>query len=142
MSEKPLDLLLGLDAFIAITFGLLSGLWPVDVFGTIVQLQPTGQHTATIAALTTVSLLTLLIGLVCLATLALPNQQRRWLVLVFCVRHLSFGLKDLAEAGADWQVGSPVPDLVIHSFFALAYAFFVVVLMRAHRRAAVQAHPR
>lgn len=133
MSRHHLSVVLGLDALIAISFGLASGFWPLATFGTIVRLQPPEQHAATIAALTTVSLFYVLMGLVCLATLALPKDQQRWLVLILCLRHVLSGVKGLLEGGADWQVGNPVPDLVIHAFFGLSYAFFFVVLTRGGR---------
>lgn len=136
MSRRPLSVVLGLDAFIAISFGVASGFWPLSTFGTIVRLQPPEQHAATIAALTTVSLFYVLMGLLCLATLKLPGDQQRWLVLILCLRHVLSGVKGLLEVGADWQVGNPVPDLVIHLVFGLAYAAFFLLLTRSlhHRR--------
>lgn len=136
MSRTPLSIVLGLDALIAISFGVVSGFWPLATFGTIVRLQPPEQHPATIAALTTVSLFYVLMGLVCLATLALPMAERAWFVLVLGLRHLLSGGKGLMEAGADWQIGSPVPDLVIHTVFGVAYACVFVLLLRERRRAA------
>jgi hypothetical protein len=44
------------------------------------------------------------------------------------------GLKGLSEAGAPWQVGDPVPDLVIHTGFVLAYAICLVLAARTTDR--------
>ncbi|MBM4782135.1 MAG: hypothetical protein GQE15_31025 [Archangiaceae bacterium] len=131
MPRTPLSIVLGLDALIAISFGVASGFWPLATFGTIVRLQPPEQHTATIAALTTVSLFYVLMGLVSLATLLLPRAAQPWFVLILCLRHLLSFVKGLMEAGAGWQIGSPVPDLVIHSVFGLAYLLCFIQLVRS-----------
>lgn len=124
--SKWLSSLLVVDAVLALGFGLISGLWPRQTFGTIVQLQPVAAHESTVAALTSLSLHYFLIGLVCLTAVKTPPPYRHWLALVMLARHLVSGLKGYAEVGAAWQIGNPWPDLVIHSTFVVLYSVFVV----------------
>ena len=46
------------------------------------------------------------------------------------LRHLLSGLKGWSEASASWQVGDPVPDLVIHAMFVTAYSVLLVLALR------------
>lgn len=134
MSKWWLSSLLVVDGALALGFGLISGLWPRQTFGTIVQLQPAEAHEATVAALTSLSLHYSLIGLVCLTALKTPAPYRYWLALVMLARHLVSGAKGYAEVGAAWQIGNPWPDLVIHGTLVMLYAAFIGLEWRSAAR--------
>ncbi len=125
MSKGALSSLLVVDAALALGFGVVSGFWPLQTYGTIVQLQPPEAHAATVAALTSLSLHYFLSGLVCLTALKTPAPHRYWLAFVLFARHLVSGVKGYAEVGAVWQIGDPWPDLVIHATFVVLYAVFI-----------------
>ncbi len=125
MSKWWLSSLLVVDAALALGFGVVSGFWPRQTFGTIVQLHPAEAHEATVAALTSLSLYYCLIGLVCLTALKTPPPSRYWIAFVMFARHLTSGVKGYSEVGAAWQIGNPWPDLAIHATFVVLYAAFI-----------------
>ncbi|PTL85923.1 hypothetical protein [Vitiosangium sp. GDMCC 1.1324] len=133
MQKHLLSATLGFDALIAITFGVLSGLRPVEIYGSIVNLEPLALHEGTVATLTSLSLFYALIGGICLTTIWVQGPQRLALAGLMLLRHLLSGLKGAFEAGASWQVGSPVPDLVIHSLFVVLYTVLLAAGWRAMR---------
>ena len=110
----------GFDAAVAMVFGVLSAVKPVDIYGTIVDLTPLEAHHGTVAALTSMSLFYVLWGGVAVVALFASGGTQRALLVLLALRHVVFGVKGLLEAGASWQVGSPLPDLVIHGAFTVA----------------------
>lgn len=117
------------DALIAISFGAASGLMPLKIYGSIVNV----GAPATVAALTSLSLFYVLLGAVCVVAFFAPRSQQLALGGVMLARHLLSCLKGVAEVGAPWQVGDPKPDLIIHAGFITAYLVALVLALRHPR---------
>ncbi|MCA9705590.1 MAG: hypothetical protein KDK70_07075 [Myxococcales bacterium] len=132
---RPLSAVFWLDALLGIGFGLVSWLFPMDTYATIVDLGGIAEGRAlTLSTLASLSAFYVFIGLVCLCAGFMPRRQQGPLALVMLVRHGWIGSKGLHEAGREWLVGDPWPDIVIHAVFVIAYAAAVVVLARSRHR--------
>lgn len=134
MHTRLISVTLVIDAVIACAFGVVSWLRPVEIYGTIVDLEPLADHAGTVAALTSLSMFYALFGAVAAVAFFTPAPHRWALTAVLLLRHALSGLKGLVEAGAPWQIGDPIPDLVIHALFVLVYGIGLALAARAGRR--------
>lgn len=116
-----------LDGLLALGFGLASWWAPMATFGTIVDIRGAGAPGLVLAALSSLSILYVVVGLVCLVAATLPPVYRRRLALVMAVNHAWAGAKGLHEVGQAWLIGNPWPDIAIHSTLVVAYALLVTL---------------
>jgi len=131
--RRAVKVVLVLDGAVALLFGLSSALRPVEIYGTLVNLEPLALHQGTVAALTSLSVFYVLFGALALVAVQATGTTQLALVGILAARHLLSGGKGVMEAGASWQVGNPLPDLVIHALFVVSYAVVVVALRRELR---------
>lgn len=129
-SQKVLSAILIVDGLILLGFGIASWLAPYSTFGTLVDLSGAEDHSLVVAILSSLSIFYVLIGLACFlaAVLAPPHKDRFAALMV--IGHVFTGLKGYGEVGREWLVGSPWPDIVIHSVFVCAYSLLAFITWR------------
>lgn len=108
-----------LDAAFAVGFGLASGLFPAETFGTIVDLS--GASDLLFAVLTGLSTSYVVIGACAVAFVWAGDRGRGLGSLVMAGRHAFVGARGFVDLEAGWLVGDPSPDIVIHAGFVLSY---------------------
>jgi hypothetical protein len=127
--------LIKLDGFISLTFGLLTALFPTQIFSSAVDLASAGVDgnggSLMESALLTLSGYYLLVGalLFTLADVPLVFGRRWWLLVA--VHHAFMAIKGASEADRPWLTGSPWWDVAIHSAFVAGYLACLVCVERA-----------
>lgn len=119
-----------IDGLISVGFGLLSWLSPEATFATLVDLRGTGDESLIRAALASISIFYVLIGLVCFVAAFLPPPNNDWLAAVMIIRHGWIGTKGYLEIGSVWLIGNPWPDILIHTVFVIAYLSLLLLSRR------------
>jgi hypothetical protein len=109
-----------IDGVIAVGFGLYSWFCPLETFGTIIAIPEMGSP-AFLAILSSLSLFYILIGLTCLIGFTATFPINIWIGLLMIARHLLEGIMKIFDIGKEWLIGSPYPDIIIHSVFILVY---------------------
>lgn len=121
---------MSIDGVLSLGFGLASWFAPHATFGTIVAIDGAAEDALILSALGALSLMYFLLGLICLIAAASPLAHRIRFALVLALSHLAWELKGFSEMGREWLIGSPWPDIVIHSAFVIAYLALAGVAWR------------
>jgi hypothetical protein len=125
MANRALAVIFGVDALISMGFGVASWLAPHATYGTIVNLQGSGDAGVLLAALGSLSLFYVFVGAVCATAVWMQPPHNVRIAAVMVVRHAWIGVKGFQEANSAWIVGNPWVDIAIHSAFVLAYTVCV-----------------
>jgi hypothetical protein len=127
--------LIKLDGLLSLTFGLLSALFPTQIFSSAVDLASAGMGTEgeslMESALLTLSGYYLLVGALLLTLADVPLVLgRRWWLLV-ALHHAFMAIKGAAEADRPWVTGNPWWDVAIHTAFVACYLACLIFVERA-----------
>ncbi|HEY3405380.1 MAG TPA: hypothetical protein VGK59_18470 [Ohtaekwangia sp.] len=123
--KKLLRVVFSIDALMAIGFGLYSWLFPQDTFGTIIAI----PHNATSvfeAIFAVLSAFYMLIGFTCVIGILARFPENAWIGALMIIRHLSEATLKIFDMEAEWAIGNPWPDLIIHTLFIVAYSWSVI----------------
>lgn len=120
--KKSLSVTFIIDGIIAIAFGILSWLFPLKTFGTIIEI-PDAHTSIFLSILAGLSLFYVVIGFICLIGYKSGYRVTLWIALLMLTRHLFEGALKITDIGKTWLIGNPYQDIVIHSLFVVAYAF-------------------
>jgi len=120
-----------IDFVISFGFGLAAWFTPKGTFGTIISI-PQQNGTLILSLLSSLSIFYILIGLVCLIGFKASYPINIWIGAVMILRHGWIGAIGFLGLGneKEWLIGNPVPDIVIHSIFVLAYVIGIYFLFR------------
>lgn len=132
--KNLLKIVLLIDAIITLGFGLFSWLNPMDTFGTIVAI-PETENALVLAILSSMSVLYMLLGLVCLIGFRANNSTSVWIAWLMVLRHIWLGIAKVFDSGAEWVIGNPYPDIVIHGCFFAVYFLAILGKQRAEKKA-------
>ena len=126
-----LAIILAVDGLLSICFGFVSYFSATSTYATIIDLSGMREDSLMAAVLGSLSVFYVVIGALCLlaAFMHPPHDVRVALVLV--AMHVWVGARGLHDAGREWIVGNPWPDLIIHSLFVVCYV--VAILFRLRR---------
>lgn len=125
-----LSTVLALDSLLFLGFGLVSWFAPHLTFATIVDLGAASDQSLISAALASLSIFYVLIGLACALAVWMPPPHRTRIAVVMALGHAWTGIKAYEEVGRDWLIGNPWPDIVIHVVFVSLYSLLVLVMWR------------
>lgn len=115
-----------IDGILRVGFGAASLVTPRSTFGTIVNLTDVKDGSLVLATLSSLSALYVLIGLVCVLAMFMSSPHKSRLAMLMAAFHGWGALKGYQTITQEWLVGSPWPDIVIHSVFVCAYALLVL----------------
>jgi membrane associated rhomboid family serine protease len=119
---RLLTIVLVVDAALSLGFGLVSYLSPESTYATIVDLSGVHEHSAMSSTLGSLSIFYVVIGALCGLAAFMPSPHDLRVAAVMILQHAWIGLKGLSDMDRPWIVGDPLPDLIIHSLFVIAYA--------------------
>jgi len=119
---STLAIVLLLDAALSFGFGLVSYLSPGSTYATIVDLSGVHEQSAMSSILGSLSIFYIVIGALCGLAAFMPSPHDVRVAAVMTLQHAWVGLKGVSDMHRPWIVGDPLPDLVIHSLFVVAYA--------------------
>lgn len=126
-----LKIILLIDAFITVVFGLYSWFSPINTFGTIISI-PEVDNSLVLAILSTLSTLYILIGLIAFIGARAKYPEILWIGAIMILRHLWLGIMKFQDIGKEWLIGDPYPDIIIHGLFVLFYGLGVYLSIRNH----------
>lgn len=132
-----LKIVFALDGLLALFFGLFSYFNPLGTYGTIMAI-PGTQGDMFLSILSSYSIFYVLIGLVCLIGLFATFPNNTWIAAVILVRHLWIGVGKVLDAGKEWIIGDPVPDIIIHSSFIFFYIIALILTIRGYSKEKVK----
>lgn len=131
---RIISAVLYIDALLSIGFGIFSLLSVDKTFATIIQIGNPAPPVI-VAILNSASISYILIGAVCIiaARSSFPINIQLTVVMIF--RHAWVGIVGYLDAGKDWIIENPIPDIVIHSVLVLLYlsAIFIEIRRRLNR---------
>ena len=125
-----LAIVLVVDAFLSIGFGLLSYFLPTSTYATIIDLSHTPQGALMWAVLGSLSVFYVVIGAICLLAAFMQHPHDARVATVMIAQHVWVGARGFHDAGREWIVGNPWPDLIIHSLFVVAYSIAITLRLR------------
>jgi hypothetical protein len=128
------SIVLAIDAVLSLGFGFVSYLSPQSTYATIVDLRAVPEHSLLMSILGGLSVFYVVIGAVCLLAAFMPSPHDLRVAAVMIVQHAWIGLRGADDMNREWIVGDPLPDLIIHSLFVIAYAIGITWKMRRHTR--------
>ncbi|HEY3402967.1 MAG TPA: hypothetical protein VGK59_06255 [Ohtaekwangia sp.] len=123
--KKLLQVVFSIDALIAIAFGLYSWLFPQDTFGTIITI-PSDSASIFEAIFAVLSAFYMLIGFVCVIGIMARFPENAWIGTLMIIRHLTEATLKIFDMEAEWAIGNPWPDIIIHTLFIVAYSWSVI----------------
>ena len=109
-----------IDAIITIGFGFASWFSPHRTFGTILAIPETNESLI-LAILSSMSILYVLLGLVCVIGIKATYPLNLWLGGLMIIRHSWIGVMKIFDIGKEWLIGNPYPDILIHAIFFTLY---------------------
>ena len=119
--KKLLHVVFSMDALIAIGFGFYSWLFPQDTFEKIIAIPP-GTASVFQAIFAVLSVFYVLIGFVCVIGILARFPESAWIGALMIIRHLVKATLKVVDMDAEWAIGNPWPDMVIHALFIAAYS--------------------
>ena len=131
-SKSLLKITFLIDAIIAIGFGLYSWLFPQETFGTLFSI-PEAHESLFFAILSSMSILYVLLGLVCLIGYKADYPVSVWLGYLMIFRHGWMGVMKMLDIGKEWLIGDPYPDIIIHSIFVVIYVLAIYLKVKAEK---------
>ena len=127
---KLLSTILVMDALLSIGFGLASYFSASTTYATIIDLSGMRDDSLMAAVLASLSVFYVVIGALCLlAAFTQPPHDVR-VAVVMVAQHTWIGARGLLDAGREWIVGNPWPDLLIHSLFVVGYITAITLRFR------------
>jgi hypothetical protein len=129
-SRSVLSVVLGADALLLIGFGLASYFSQTSTYATIIDLREMREGSLMSAVLGSLSVFYVVIGVLCLLAAFMQPPHDARVAAVMIAQHVWIGVRGLRDAGQEWIVGNPWPDLIIHSVFVVAYGIAIVLRLR------------
>lgn len=127
-----LAVVLLVDALLSIGFGLVSYFLPASTYATIIDLSKVPEGSLMWAVLGNLSVFYVVIGAICLLAAFMQQPHDARVATVMVAQHLWIGARGFHDAGREWIVGNPWPDLIIHLLFVISYG--IAITWRLRRR--------
>jgi hypothetical protein len=131
--NKLLKIIFLIDAVITLGFGLFSWISPEATFATLIAI-PEPHESLILALLSSMSILYILLGLICLIGFSASFPVSLWIGILMVIRHAWIGSMKVMDIGKDWLIGNPYPDIMIHSFFVVAYLLTIYLVYKSQKR--------
>jgi len=120
-----LPTILVIDAIVTTVFGIVLRLFPVESIGTLFDM--TGPEQAVKIFMTnSMATFYVLLGLVCVVGLKAERRTQILIGGIMAFRHAWIGTQGFVDRNAEWLIGSPWPDIHIHSGFVIVYLTGIV----------------
>ena len=129
-----LTIILSVDGLLAIVFGFVSYFSATSTYATIIDLAGMREDSLMAAVLGSLSVFYVVIGTLCLLAAFMQPPHDVRVASVMIAMHVWVGIRGVLDAGREWIIGNPWPDVIIHSLFVLCY--LVAIVLRLRRAAA------
>lgn len=122
--------ILAVDGLLAAGFGLVSYFSATSTYATIIDLSGMQEDSLMEAVLRSLSLFYVVIGALCLLAAFMQPPHNVRVAAVMVAMHVWVGVRGFHDAGREWIVGNPWPDLIIHSLFVVGYLIAMILRIR------------
>ena len=128
--SSVLSVVLVVDALLSIGFGMVSYFSRSSTYATIIDLSGMREDSLMSAVLGSLSVSYVVIGALCLCAAFMHPPHDVRVAAVMIAQHVWIGARGLHDAGREWIVANPWPDLIIHSLFVVGYGVAITLRLR------------
>jgi hypothetical protein len=125
-----LSVVLAVDALLSIAFGMVSYFSQSSTYATIIDLGGMREDSLMSAVLGSLSVFYVVIGALCLCAAFMHPPHDVRVASVMIAQHVWIGARGLHDAGREWIVGNPWPDVIIHSVLVTVYCVGITLRLR------------
>ena len=129
---KPsvLAITLAVDGLLSCVFGMVSYFSATSTYATIIDLSGMHKDSLMAAVLGSLSVFYVVIGALCLLAAFMQTPHNVRVASVMVGMHVWVGVRALHDAGREWIVGNPWPDVIIHALFMVGYLIAISLRLR------------
>lgn len=124
--EKYIRTIIGVDGVIALLFGLVSLIFPREVFSSIVNITGANENSLIFSAFMSLSISYTFLGLICIYFAMYNKSKLIGFSALMAAYHAVSVFKNVSEINAEWLVGNPWSDIFIHFTFCILYTAFIL----------------